>query len=215
MQPIPAKVKNVNIYPYIDWPTNGGVGPVIPPIVKGASGEYSVGTLNTCVYYNLNVSGGEVSSEPIVHNQYTAIGEYVDGGGTFFTPAMTCLQSGPDMQFGATQCLDIGRSKSGALYTPSFIKLSELSDITLSLSFQSQPLTVLLIQGGSGYYISAQVGNVNKSGVEVDSWQYRNPELTVGMRGIMATGTAPDGNRVSLSNLVCVSAENPLVFIQQ
>ena len=44
MQAIPQKVKNVNVYPYVEW-HGGGVGPVILPVVEKATGTFAFGTL--------------------------------------------------------------------------------------------------------------------------------------------------------------------------
>ena len=54
MQPIPRKVKNVNVYPYVEW-HGGGVGPVILPVVEKATGTFAVGTLIKSVFYNLDL----------------------------------------------------------------------------------------------------------------------------------------------------------------
>ena len=100
MQPIPIPVGNVNVYPYVDWPPHAGIGPAIPPVIEGASGTYSVGTLGTQVFYNLDLKGGERKGPLHVGGKYVAWAE--SEGGPFQTPWLLCTSAGDEPTFGRT-----------------------------------------------------------------------------------------------------------------
>ncbi|KFF18373.1 hypothetical protein IW20_05605 [Flavobacterium hydatis] len=98
MQAIPVKVKNVNVYPYVEW-NGGGVGPVILPVIEGASGTYGFGTLGRSLFYNLNLESHKPQLN--IHHKYVATGENEDGT-RFTTEWMFCTNVSDDSQFGRT-----------------------------------------------------------------------------------------------------------------
>lgn len=217
MQPIPVKVKNVNVYPYIQW-NGGGVGPVIPPVLEGASGTYAVGTLIRSVFYNLDLSGGKSNAPLEVHKQYVAIGQTEDGQ-SFTTPWMYCTEADKTPKFGRTitmiQSADAPVAESGSISAPQYITLGALTNITVSQPFPPPAIgQIMLIENGVGNIIATRTGTPHEMGVEVISGKRVSP-LKPGMRNIMITGTNKDGNRISFGNLTCVSAGEPAVFLQQ
>ncbi|WP_281231802.1 hypothetical protein [Flavobacterium gelatinilyticum] len=213
MQPIPRKVKNVNVYPYIDW-KGGGVGPVILPVIEGASGTYAVGTLIRSVFYNLNLSSTGQTKLGI-HQRYVAIGEYQDGT-PFTTPWMYCTNAGDEPQFGRT--INLLKPESEALnaeFLPDYITLGPLTDITVTQSFPPPAIgEILLIENGAGNVIATRTGTPHEMGIEVSSGN-RVGELRAGLRNIMITGKNKDGQNVTMGNLTCISPNEPAIFLHQ
>lgn len=213
MQPIPVKVKNVKVFPYIG---GGGVGPVVEPIIQGASGTYSVGTLGLSIFYNLNLTGGKQTSAPEVHGQYFATGEYENGSG-FATVWMYCLEGGKSPKFGRT--VTVGASadaetEAQPLSVPAYFKIAPLTDITVSQPFPPPAIGQrLLIQGGKGSIIGTYVGTPHLMGVEVNGGK-RFPPLYAGMKNIIISGKTKEGNLVTFTNETCVSAGEPAVFFR-
>lgn len=216
MQPIPVPVKNVNIYPYIDWPPHAGIGPVIPPVIEGATGTYAVGTLTTNIFYNLNLKGGKRTGELSVHHQYVAIGQY-ENGSSFTTPWMFCLNDGKEPTFGRTiQMLHTtGAPQSAGISMPPYITLGPLTDITASITLPPPAIgTIMLIENGKGNIIATRVGTPHEMGVEVTSGD-RLSQLSAGLHNIMITGKNKDGHYITMGHLTCVNPGQPAVFIQQ
>lgn len=216
MQGKPRKVKNVNVHLYIDWPAGAGVGPEIPPVISGASGTYSIGTLSTNIFYNLDLKGA-VAKQPLeVHGKYWATGEYEDGG-SFRTPMMLCLEAGANPEFGKTvNMLHKDEQVSGPtdLSVPPYGKLTPLKNVTVT--YMAPPPLILaetLITGATGFIIFTRFGAPHLMGVEVDGGM-RTLNLRAGLKDITITGTTPDGQRITRSNLTCVSAGEPAVFLQ-
>jgi hypothetical protein len=213
MQPIPVKVKNVKVFPYIG---GGGVGPVVEPIITGAAGTYSVGTLGLYVFYNLNLTGGKQTSSPQVHGQYYATGEY-ENGSAFATVWMYCTETGKAPQFGRTVSM-VGsadaEADTQALGVPDYFKLGPLTDITVSQLFPPPAIgQLLLIQGGKGNIIATRVGTPHLMGVEVAGGK-RSGQLHVGMKNIIITGKNKEGNLLTFTNETCVAAGDPAVFFR-
>jgi hypothetical protein len=73
MTTTPAKVKNVNVYPYLDGVLSSAM---IPPIIEGATGVYSVGALGIKALFNLELMGGKHYASLVNHDKYIAKGEY-------------------------------------------------------------------------------------------------------------------------------------------
>lgn len=214
MQAIPVKVKNVNIYPYIDW-HGGGVGPVILPVIEGASGTYAVGTLFTSIFYNLDLNQLGQAPKLGIHQRYVAIGETEDGT-PFTTPWMFCTNAGSQPEFGRTITLNQPSYQSlNAVSLPPYIILGPLTDITVSQLFPPPAIGQrLLIENGSGHVIATRTGTPHEMGVEVTSGN-RYGELTAGLRNIIITGKNKDGQTVTFSHLTCLSPNEPAVFLRQ
>lgn len=214
MQPIPQKVKNVNVYPYIDW-KGGGVGPVILPVIEGASGTYAVGTLITSVFYNLDLKSATQITPLKVHQRYVAIGQTEDGT-SFTTPWMFCTNAGDNPEFGRT--IRLLKPELDAVNTevlPEYITLGPLTDITVTQSFPPPAIgEVLLIENASGNIIATRTGTPHEMGVEVRGGD-RVGTLKTGLRNIMISGKNKDGRTVTMGNLTCLNPNDPAIFLHQ
>jgi hypothetical protein len=214
MQAIPVKVKNVNVYPYIDW-NGGGVGPVILPVIEGASGTYAVGTLLMSVFYNLDLDVQSQKPKLGIHQRYVAIGETEDGT-PFTTPWMYCTNAGSQPEFGRTITLNKQDSEAinvGSL--PSYITLGPLTDITVTQLFPPPAIGErLLIENGSGNIIATRTGTPHEMGVEVIGGN-RFGKLTAGLKNIIITGKNKEGKTVTLGNLTCLNPNEPTIFLRQ
>ncbi len=214
MQPIPQKVKNVNVYPYIDW-KGGGVGPVILPVVEGASGTYAVGTLITSVFYNLDLTSVTQKTKLVVHQRYVAIGETEDGT-SFTTPWMYCTNAGDNPEFGRT--INLLKPELDAINTeilPDYIILGPLTDITVTQSFPPPAIgEILLIENGKGNIIATRTGTPHEMGIEVTGGN-RVGQLRTGLKNIMISGKNKDGKTVTMGNLTCLNPNDPAIFLHQ
>ncbi|WP_269237566.1 hypothetical protein [Flavobacterium flavigenum] len=212
MQAIPVKVKNVNVYPYVDW-NGGGVGPVILPVIEGATGTYAVGTLLMSVFYNLNLDSQSQKPKLGIHQRYVAIGETEDGT-PFTTPWMYCTNDSSEPEFGRT--ITINKEDSVAINTgslPEYITLGPLTDITVSQLFPPPAIgQILLIENGSGNVIATRTGTPHEMGIEVTKGN-RLGTLKAGMKNIIITGKNKDGKSVTMGNLTCVDPNEPAVFL--
>lgn len=214
MQAIPVKVKNVNVYPYVDW-NGGGVGPVILPVIEGATGTYAVGTLLMSVFYNLNLDSQSQKPKLGIHQRYVAIGETEDGA-PFTTPWLYCTNNSSEPEFGRT--ITINKEDSVAINTgslPEYITLGALTDITVSQLFPPPAIgQILLIENGSGNVIATRTGTPHEMGIEVTKGN-RLGVLKAGMKNIIITGKNKDGKSVTMGNLTCVDPNEPAVFLHQ
>lgn len=214
MQPIPRKVKNVKVYPYIDW-KGGGVGPVILPVIEGGSGTYAVGTLLTSVFYNLNLASGEQKTKLGIHQRYFATGETEDGS-SFTTPWLYCTNAGDKPEFGRT--ITLLKPENDTLHAeilPEYITLGPLTDITVTQSFPPPAIgEILLIENGSGNVIATRTGTPHEMGVEVKSGN-RVGQLRPGLKNIMITGKNKDGQTFTMGNLTCINPNEPAIFLHQ
>ncbi|MFB9077464.1 hypothetical protein ACFFLS_18360 [Flavobacterium procerum] len=214
MQPIPRKVKNVNVYPYIDW-KGGGIGPVILPVIEGASGTYAVGTLLTSIFYNLNLTDATQKNKLGVHQKYFATGETEDGS-SFTTPWMYCTNTSDNPEFGRTiTLLKPENDTFNAEALPEYITLGPLTDITVTQSFPPPAIgEILLIENGSGNVIATRTGTPHEMGVEVKSGNRVGP-LRPGLKNIMITGKNKDGQTFTMGNLTCINPNEPAIFLHQ
>ncbi|MBP4139315.1 hypothetical protein [Flavobacterium geliluteum] len=216
MQAIPVKVKNVKVYPYIDW-KGGGVGPVILPVIEGASGTYAVGTLIMSVFYNLDLNSIGQGTKLGMHQRYIATGETEDGT-PFTTPWMYCTNTSDQPQFGRTIRMNKQDAESvnmGNSVVPAYITLGALTDITVSQSFPPPAIgEIMLIENGSGNVIATRTGTPHEMGVEVKGGK-RYGTLRAGMKNIMITGKTTEGKMVTMGNLTCVSPDEPALFLHE
>ncbi len=218
MQPIPVKVKNVNVYPYIDF-KGGGPGPVILPVITNATGTYSVGTLGLYVFYNLNLTGGKQVEKLLVHNSYIAVGED-ENGSSFTSHWMYCLDAGTSPEFGLTTrpLSNIGNASSGdanlSLNVPPYIVLAPLTNVNVSQLFPPPAIgQVSLITNGTGNVIATKVGTPHETGVEVKGGT-RSGLLHNGMTRIIVSGKTKDGHTLAFSGLTCLDARDPAIFFR-
>ena len=214
MQPIPVKVKNVNVYEYI--PNQ----PIVIPVITGASGTYSVGTLLTNVFYNLDLTNGGTRERPlVVHGKYYATGE-TESGEKFTTPWMYCTNDSNQPEFGRTMKLAASTADASNVSLPmgdesGFIKLGPLTDITVSQLFPPPAFGQrTLITNGSGYIIATKIGTPHEMGVQVDSGD-RLGQIIAGSKRIIITGTTQDGHRFSQIGLTVVSGGQPAIFLKE
>ncbi|SFW85836.1 hypothetical protein [Chitinophaga sancti] len=215
MFPSAIKVKNVNVYPYANWP-GYGVGPALTKVIEGASGVYSVGTLFTNVMYNLSLSGGKELAPLVVHESYVAIGE-TEYGVPFTSHWVYCLQAGPEPTFGLTinAYYVPFHYVPGSYSTPPYFPIAALTDITVSQLFAPPAIgQKLLIVNGTGNIIATKTGTPHEMGVEVTSGHRVSP-LAVGLQGILITGKTKDGHLISFNSLTCTDAGEPAVFLRQ
>lgn len=214
MQPIPVKVKNVNVYAY--FPNQ----PLIEEVITGASGTYSVGTLLTNVFYNLDLTNGGTRKNPlVVHGKYYATGE-TESGEKFTTPWMYCTNNSDQPEFGRTIQLAASTADTSNVSLPmgdesGFIKLGPLTDITVSQLFPPPAIGQrTLITNGSGYIIATKIGTPHEMGVQVDSGD-RLGQIIAGSKRIIITGTTQDGHRFSQIGLTVVSGGQPAIFLKE
>ena len=215
MFPLPIKVKNVNLYPYINWP-GGGVGPAILPVIEGASGVYSVGSLFTNVLYSLSLHNGKQSGHLAVHDTYMAIGE-TEAGIPFTSHWMYCLKAGEEPSFGLTiNAFYVPYNyQLGAVSAPPYFTIAPLTDITVSQLFAPPAVGQYpLITKGVGNIIATKTGTPNQIGVEVVSGE-RSGVFYAGTQNIIISGKNAEGELVTLGSLTCSNAGHPAVFLQQ
>ncbi|WP_298904296.1 hypothetical protein [uncultured Psychroserpens sp.] len=214
MQPLPVKVKNVSVFAYFN-PNE----PLSEVILTGASGVYSVGTLMTSIFYNLDLTDEGRKENPLnVHSQYYATGE-TESGDKFTTPWMYCLDNSNQPKFGRTKTLVASSADShvdeATVNESDYIKLGALTDITVSQLFPPPAIGQrLLIENGSGNIIATRVGTPHEMGVQVDSGR-RIGEISSGMKRIIISGKTKDGDRFSQTGYTAVSGGDPAIFIKQ
>ena len=215
MQPIPIKVKNVSVYAYID-----PVSTVVMEMFSGASGTYSVGTLMTSIFYNLDIDNEGKKINPLtVHSKYYAVCETEDGH-IFTTPWMYCLNNSNKPTFGRT--ITAGGSNDAAADVgvvaadPSgFIKLGPLTDITVSQLFPPPAIGQrTLITNGSGNIIATRIGTPHEMGVQVDKGD-RFGVITSGMKNIIISGKTKDGNTFAQTGYTAISGGQPAIFLKK
>lgn len=212
MQAIPVKVKNVSVYPYTEW-NGGGIGPVILPVIEGASGTYGVGTLGRSVFYNLNLEPEKSSIG--IHQRYLATGESEDG--TFFTtPWMYSTDISDDLEFGRT--ITRGSRDSEAIHVesvPPYIVLGPLTDITVTQIFPAPVIGErVIIESGSGNIIATKTGTPHELGIEVITGK-RLGRLIPGFSDYMITGKNKEGETVTIGRLTCLDPNDPALFLHQ
>jgi len=215
MMPIPTKVKNVSVFAYFD-PRE----PLVEEILTGASGTYSVGTLLTNAYYNLNLDNEGKKENPLfVHGRYYATGQ-TESGHNFRTPWMYCLNNSDHPEFGRTiRFGTTGDEASGAGGSSAdisdFITLGPLTDITVSQLFTAPAIGQrVLISNGDGNIIATRIGTPHEMGVMVKKGD-RHATITPGMKNIIISGKTKDGKRFSQTGYTAVSGGEPAIFLKE
>lgn len=231
MQPIPIAVKNVNVYPYIPV---GPIGPAVQAVIEDAEGTYSVGTLITQVFYNLDLHGGERKDRLQVNGTYYAVATN-EQNQTFQTHWMYCLSASEKPTFGLTQNslqgvggddthlhLHLGGARATAEAAPmgpvvqnSYITIAELEEVNVSQSFPPPAIgQIELISGAKGQLIATRTGTPHLTGFRVEGGD-RTGHLYAGMKDITVSGRRVDnGEVVGLQNLSCVVPGDPAIFLQ-
>ena len=231
MQPIPTPVTNVTVWPWIDWPQHGGLGPVIMPVITGAGGSYSVGSLLTHVFYTLDLTDVTPAYPLKLGGRYHATVE-CDDGTILNTTWMTCTMAGDSPVFDRTVTTgqDPGASPTDAPSTvperqvstlppttsvDQLIMLTPLTDMTVWQVFQPPAIgSMELLSGADGHYTSTRVGTPHLMGFTVDHSADAS-RLHVGMRRIGVSGKRRDnGALVSMENLTCENAGDPAILLQ-
>ena len=214
MQPIPIPVKNVTVYAYFD-PRE----PLSEVILTGGAGTYSVGTLTTNIFYNLDLEKAGRKRNPLnIHGKYYATGE-TESGERFTTPWMYCLDNGKQPKFGRTIQMAPSANTQEDLGIPvghesGFIKLGPLTDITVSQIFPPPAIgQELLISNGKGYIIATRIGTPHEMGVQVDSGA-RHAHLMNGSKNVIITGRTQDGHLFSQTGYTIISNGDPAIFLR-
>ncbi|MBP4045076.1 hypothetical protein JQK19_12150 [Chromobacterium violaceum] len=219
MAPFPTPVTQVRVYPYIpDSPI------VVPPVFTGGSGTYSVGTLTTNIFYNLDLASGEaVHGGPHAGNKYYAVCKDA-AGKEFTTPWMTCLKGGPQPQFGRTTHLLHPTHGTGAgsdadagqaVASPDIAYQIHLTDVSVNAYVPpTEPLLIPLIEGGKGIATFAGLLPGGTWSVSVAGGERVNP-LHAGMTATI-TGTNVATGRPFHIPAVFVTKEagDPAIFVQ-
>ncbi|BDD06355.1 hypothetical protein [Aureibacter tunicatorum] len=209
MQPIPQKVHNVSVYVYIPY------APIeVPPSGIDGVGEYSVGTLMTQVFYNLNLSSLNDSKVEKGMMYYAVC--TLENGSTFTTPPMYCLEAGDAPKFGLTK--DLLKEGHGQPYsiegnaTPYNI-LADLEQVEVSYALSAPQIgTVELISNATGKLIATKIGTPHLMGFMIDG---SNPNLYPGLDNLSVCGIdVKTEKKICHGNLKCVDASNPVVLLQ-
>lgn len=219
MQPIPTPVKNVTVWPYytVSQLVNE---PLIRPVIEGAAGTYSVGTLVMSVFYNLSLEG----EHPLeLGRLYVARAE--DESGEYFeTPPMHCLSTGPETTFGRTITLGQpgGAADAAAVLradhnTGPYIVLGPLTDVDVTYVTDPPPpmlpLVEDLILGGRGHIIGTRVGTPHLMGVAVRGGE-RFGTLQQGLHNVSVTAKNAEGHQIWRHGLTVVDAGDPAILLQ-
>ncbi len=217
-------VTNVTVWPHVNWPKNGGVGPVIPPVICDASGQYAVGTLFTNIFYNLNLD--DVTPKyPLRAGALYSATLTTASGATINTPAMICTNDGEDPKFGMTVhgLSETGVGGHGAaameaavVESPGdLIDLASLTDVTVTQTLAPPAIgTITRASGCKGELVATRTGTPHLTGFTVDLGK-SGTRFEVGSTGYSVSGKRADtGDHVSLGRLTCrAGGANPL-FLQ-
>ncbi|GLB51060.1 hypothetical protein NBRC110019_00990 [Neptunitalea chrysea] len=217
MQGIPIAVKNVTVYAYFN-----PLEPLEEVILTGATGTYTVGTLMTSVFYNLDLNADGKFQNPLsIHGAYYAVCETADGK-TIKTEWMYCIDNSLAAKFGRTVTLgkpateDVLHTSIGlGMIDPSdYIRLTPLAGITVSQRFPGiTPLSRTIIMNGEGYVITTRFGTPHLMGIEVDSGD-RVSSLVLGAQNISITAKTPSGDTHTQFGLTTISAGEPAIFLK-
>ncbi|MCD4502130.1 hypothetical protein [Chromobacterium vaccinii] len=217
MAPFPTPVTQVRVYPYIpDAPI------IVPPVFTGGAGTYSVGTLTTNIFYNLDLTSGETENGgPHAGNKYYAVCKDASGK-EFTTPWMTCLKAGPQPQFGRTTHLGHPVQQTGAdsgsdaaVASPDIVYQIHLSDVAVNAYVPpTEPLLIPLIEGGKGIATFAGLLPGGSWSVSVAGGERVNP-LHPGMTATISGINVATGKPFHIPAVfITKEAGDPAVFVQ-
>ncbi len=212
MIPIPQPITNVTVYPYTTAPIE------LLPVIEDATGTYSVGTLTTNVFYNMDLKGGDNKSKLEKGGAYFA--EATDAkGNRFRTHWMHCTGTGESPTFGLTQSLLHPEWTAPALPVSEgqYIHIERLSDFKTIINLKPPAIGTMEIElGKSGWLIGTRTGTPHVNGFLIENPKIPN-YVAVGTRNIAISATSErDGKVVSYNNLTLVSSsDKESVFLQQ
>ncbi len=221
MQGIPQAVTEVSVYPYIDWPPNSGLGPVILPVIEGATGTYQVSTLITNVFYNLDLTNATLKAPLHLGGKYTAT--FTMAGSPTNTTWMYCTDASVNAKFGRTVSMtgpaaDVVHAAPPEISADTdenqLIQLAPVDDLSVSQPFGPPPIvgTRLVIQDASGHLVATRTGTPHLTGFSIAD---PDGKFEVGMKNLTASGkNAETGQLTALSNLTCVSVGTTAVLLQ-
>lgn len=213
MIPIPVPVTQVSIYPYIPQAPIR----VLPVLVNGA-GTYSVGTLTTNIFYNLDLTSGTQENGG-VHAGLKYYAMFKDANGNETTTTwMTCLQGGPTPRFGRTVSMLGPHSHEAEADVAAHADIAyqiHLKEIDVDMAIPpTEPLIVPLIRGGTGIATFAGLLPGGTWSVAVSGGERSNP-LRNGMRvTVRGTNIATDKPFAIPGVLVTTDAGDPAEFVQ-
>ncbi|WP_046755299.1 hypothetical protein [Kordia jejudonensis] len=216
MQGIPVKVKNVNVYAYFN-----PIEPLQEQVIEGATGTYTVGTLTTNIFYNLDLNDDGKRVNPLnVHGRYYATFETEDGT-KISTVWMFCLDNSDTPKFGRTVNMlhsndaDADIAATPAIIDPSqYIVLTPLHDITVTQLFPPPAIGErILIENGTGNIIGTRIGAPHLMGVAVNDGKQVG-KFSPGMKRIVISGKTDKGELISRTNLTVISNDKPAIFLR-
>ena len=153
-----------------------------------------------------------------IHGRYYATCE-TENGDKFRTSWMYCLDNSDKPKFGRT--ITVGKESSNdenltllSANTSSFIKLGDLTNITVSQLFPFPAIGQrTLIEKGKGSIICTKTGTPHEMGVEVDSGD-RVGEFMSGSKNIIISGKTKEGEQFFGRGYTVISSGNPAIFLQ-
>ncbi len=225
MPQFPLKLTNVSVFPYFIWPKDGGIGPVMMPLLTGGEGEYEIKILGGNFYYNAEVWGGKLHPDAgriVLHGKYIITGIDKDNKRVDL-PWEFCTEAGNDkFNFGRT--ISLGKQANSSdtdagtepltLSVPRYGILGSLTDINASIFGDLDPLVIPLIENGKGNVIYTKVGTPHLMGIRVDSGTIVN-KLRQGMSNITISGKTADGKLYSVTHQMCYTTEFPVIFFSK
>lgn len=213
MEPIPTKVHDVKVYPFIGAPVE------VPSVFVDGKGTYAVGSLTTHLFYNLDLAAGK-SQHGGVHagNRYYAIGTGEDGK-SFETPWMTCTRGGDAPQFARTiDALGGGSEAEAAASQPSHSDIAyqiHLKDVFVQLAHDPrEPIVIPLIENGKAIATFAGLLPGGSWSVAVAGGNRVNP-LQVGARVTIGGRRIDTGKPFAVPAVLTTrNAGDPAYFVQ-
>lgn len=212
MTPIPQPITNVTVYPYTTAPIE------LLPVIEDASGTYSVGTLTTNVFYNMDLHGGEHKSKLEKGGAYFAV-VTDETGNRYRTHWMHCTNTGETPTFGLTQSLQHPEWTAPALPLTEgqYIHIERLCDFTSIINLKPPAIGTMEIDlGKSGWLIGTRTGTPHVNGFLIENPTIPN-YVAVGTRNVSISAKSErDGKVITYNNLTLVSAsDKECVFLQQ
>lgn len=200
----PLPITDVTVYPYTTAPIE------LMPVLENASGTYSIGTLATHVFYNLDLQGGKHVGKFEKGGIYFA--QATDAAGNSFrTHWLHCTDDGKYPSFGLTQNLLHPQLTSPNLPIGDgpYIRIERLVDFTTVINSDLPAIgTTEIDLGKSGWLIGTRTGAPHVNGFLID-----DPNLpkfyAVGSRNISVRARSEEsGNTVGFDKLTLGSANS-------
>ena len=219
MQGIPVPVTDVTVWPHYDWPAHGGRGPVVLPVIENASGTYTVSTLVTDVFYNLELDPTKPSEPLHAGGMYTA--SFTANGKQLSTPWMYCTSADEAAEFGRTVHVVGSPSEASASVQEGvdgqhLLDLAPLKDITVSQPFKPPAVgSRLILEAERGELVATTIGAPHLMGIAIDTDGVNPSRLQLGMGGLLVTAAnATTGKLESMANLTCRQVGGTAILLQ-